>query len=585
MIKVRTLYLEKRFKNCIATCDELLQGRSAGPATPNFRSSTSNLSLHPVHQAFLIFHQAISNECLGLAAHKFSQNKISFLKAAQTHFKAALDMLPQPFASRYDASYETPQITSPDSDFFGDDTDVSRYPDATEQALRLSYDTPTFRISDATRSPSQESFDSVTSGTSISATYTVPDFDQYSPRISFGMVMDRQGNALLPGGTPSGLPRSLPSVNIDPIESSSSDDEDEPEHSSGWLPRSMRSLNLAAHTVDVDSDDEFRASDTKHLALPNHTPTGNVTNSLRVPLSQSSSHTSRLSASLSSKHLLCQDLIPSPLFSRTKKMPKLVNIKGTLTDGGPPRPLPRTPHAHLSHLTLLPARKTAVQTLISKYEGKLPLPDTPSSYVTATPPASASFEVGGPTPVTQRFNTIHDAFEPAAGRNHLTEYLTSRSLAQHNSNLAAFRTCLLSAHEKVAQMLEEAVEVQHKHNEEKRTARTDDDETGMPKNRLASLWLLSTPGKPKRSRPFAPQSGNPVSVSPARMMGRSKSLRDRKRLPLRNRVEESEEKRAERIEKLRSNGFQVHKERHGWKGDEYYEGFRRRVEIDLSALA
>jgi hypothetical protein len=622
LIRVRTLYVEKRFKHCIAACEELLEQlppTPITPITPIFAANARPAELHPVHRAFLIFHQAISYECMGLAAHKYSQNKLRFLGSTQQNFQAALDVLPQPFANTeggqpfsHQASPDLPNAND-DVSYYEDDSSSVSTPTVNEVGGIVLYDiapstpirkeesvditqsvcnTPVMVGPQRIRSTSDTSAVSDRTESNVSQALTVPNFDDYSSRQD---LVD-QDVATAPNHTPEipvskGLPRSTPLLQFDPDDFDSSDEEDESREHSTLLPRSMRSLNLAAYDVSSEDSESPVATPTKvpvsnidgmnedGIAMPPETPLTKAMTGLSVPATTSASHTNRLSASLSSTHVLCEELVPTPLFKIGKKTAKV-----SLDDAVQPvRPLPRIPRPFHNNLSLLPARKTAVQTLISKFEGTIPSPA--SSYTTATPLASAGSQITLYTPITPRFQMIHNAFDPYPQQSHLEAYLTSRSLANYNAQLTAFRTCLITASDQVAEWLKTAEHIQQQHEEEKRSVALQASSEGLPTNRLASMWLLSTPAKPKSIK----SRGGKASVlqigpspSRARMLGRSESLRSRKKLPLRNRVEESDEKRAERIEKLRKNGFRVNKETCGWKGEEYYETFRRQVEMELS---
>ncbi|ETN36990.1 uncharacterized protein HMPREF1541_07978 [Cyphellophora europaea CBS 101466] len=633
LIRIRKLYLEKRYKNCIAACDELVQTPPSTPVTPSFFTNTP-LELHPVHRMFLVFHQAISYESMGLAAHKYSQNKLRFFESAKERFDVALEVLPQPFAGGENGSYGDDQAGSPisqidpndesgygsnsskpnsplDASDVSEDEATSPFPDRSmdeagvtkhEETLSLtglggdtSSDIPRMQVSQRTRAVSIESLASDASGPSFSRMFAIPDFSKYSPR------RDRveQDSDLSDTGseTPKAnrsanmLPRSTPVVQVVYADSDSSDDEDtDNQKQMGWLPRSSRSLNLAAHEVnssDEESDDAVGTPSKAPTPLALATPVIAAIDSLSKPAA-GKAQVFRLSASLSSNHMLCEDLMPPPLFSKYKKVAKIQSDDPAATSRSP-RPLPRMPFSSHSQLNLLPARKTAVQTLISKYEGTIPGPDTPSSYTTATPPPSTLTQTTLHTPITPRFKMIHHAFDTAVAEDHLAAYLTSRSLANYNAQLAAFRTCLLTVSEHVGELLVAAETLQRQHEEEKRLAALRDAPDGLPTNRLASMWLLSTPGKPTGANGWHGGAGRrlqdstTLSASRSQLLARSESLRGRKKLPLRNRVEESEERRAERIKKLRDHGFHVRKERYGWKGGDYYEAFRRKAEIELVA--
>lgn len=618
MIDARKLYLEKRFKNCINACDQLLDLSPRSPLSPtSFTGSPSNVELHAVHRAFLIFHQAISYECMGIAAHKFSQNKLNFLSLAKEKFETALEILPPPFATGEDVTYSIPRRTSPtfsqDEDFEADQSFPSG---ATPAPLRdLSRRAPDVRVSDATtRSPSQESFDSTTTGTTVSVAFTAPDFDKYSYR-DFPQIPPSNSEDLWTAQDLC-LTRSTPTIDVQDIDIGTCDDDSEDEREGhrdlSWLPRSMLSLNLAAHNPASDSDDDQSIRSSEMVAVGEETPLSAAINSLRADMAHDVSPTKSLRPSHSTQHTFREDLAPPPLFNKALAPPKL-RFSEPVVPLKVSQPLPRTPHAphaphaHHTHYTLPSARKTAVQTLISKFEGTLPSPDTPSSYTTATPPMSTSTRPYAPTPITPRFNMIRNAFEPHhhSPQSQITAYLTSHALARYNAHLASFRTCLRTACTSVEEALDTARSIQQKRDEEKvaatrhstlptastitTTTNNDDVRSTMPQSRLASMWLLSsTPTRrrvtPRVSHPpreciARPQSSSPQQPPHGRYTRSSSSSRKR---PL-NRPEESAEKRTERIEKLRQNGMRVCKEKYGWKGEGWYEGFRRDVEAELRA--
>jgi hypothetical protein len=418
---------------------------------------------------------------------------------------------------------------------------------------------PVIRVSSRTRTPSEASSHYSSSSSSVSDTYTVPDFERYSPRPD-----------LLTG--PNFLPRTVTFPNVQKQE------------------QEWNKAEQAALGDDLE-------------ATPSQT---------RQP-----SYQNRLSACLSSTHLLDEELVPSPLFSRTRKTahvpfptisasldPIAANGIGTLSISEPPRPLPRTPHNHLTHQTLLPARLTAVQTLISKYEKALPSPTSPSSETTSAPALTPSPHPTA-TPTTARFAEIASAFAPknepssptpafpttAKADSTIASYLTSRSLARYNTHLSSFATSLRASLSRVENMIDEAHEIQERHTLEKQEAviREAQENGGLRKTRVASYWLLppSTPTTP--STPATPLPRRPPLSAPTPCKSASRSaFATTQQLPtLRSRLrkskpEENDLKRRQRIEKLRVCGFEVRKERYGWKGGRYYEELRRRVEVELS---
>jgi hypothetical protein len=621
LIHVRQLYLERRYKQCIAKCQDLIK-----LDVSHYRSIhgliAKGVQLHGVHCAFLQFHEAISYEALGQAAHAYSRNKLHFLELAKEKFTNTLDSLPQPFDSSKGGGEATPR---PSPIFVGPPTETDAGPrDSPESVI-----TPTIEVFNHTRKASDESEYS-TSNSSVSETYTVPDFNKYSPR----------PDLLAPTRT---------------------------------IPRTVTFPDVAKMDETDDSEDSEDASQQ---------------DSLDAPSPEHIRHKARLSACLSSTHVLANDLVPSPLFSRTKKTahvpfpPGLGQLNANtdtitpeVTDQ-PPRPLPRTPFTHTDHTTLLPSRRTAVQTLITKYENKLPSPNTPSSYTTASVPPSSAFTprvqaIPEKTPTTARFANIASIFAPnKADRlaEKVNASLSSHAMARYNSCLADFRTCLHTSISRIEEMIDQAHETHERRLQEKReqdAISATPEPKGMGQTRLRSFWLLKDPlpspvpevpmardtrydlqdldrgRRIWRGYPLRPDDGRarfnpnwgrepvwdpststkknfpgrlppwndelekvkalPMSVPTplSQQQGRATVVRNsspqvddavttpeqlttrlRDRLPI-LRTEEDDERRQQRIAKLRAANFEVRKEDHGWKGGRHYDDLARRVERSL----
>ena len=575
LICIRTLYIERRYKQCICVCTDLVTS-DVSMASPAMLRKSDASQLHPVHEAFQLFHQAICYEALGVAAHVYSRNKIPFLDSAKEKFAAALDALPQPFVTDEAGQFDTPK-SSPLEDSFM----TTEPPDAIREDSPQIGHVPSIQVPSRTRTPSEaSSYYSSSSSSSVSDTYTVPDFDRYSPR-----------SDLFP--TPSSIPRTV------------------------TFPDVQKQGLAFIKDEETDSEDDAE------------------------PTPRKPSYQNRLSACLSSQHVLSNDLVPSPLFSRNKKTaqityPPAANEDTLIDDeqasgaAQPPRPVPRTPYTHRTHHTLLPARQTAIQTLISRYEQNLPSPNTPSSYTTATPPASAftSNNVAIATPATARFANIASIFAPRLAPHSIdtskpgstiSEYLSSHTLARYNAFLSSFRTCLLVSVTRIDYLIGEAHETQERHVREKQEAALRDVQhngrTGQA--RLRSMWLLETPASVS---PPAPRSArvtrtNSNHASPQRLTLKATNRATESHsicpspthtppdtpvpsptsptgLPItiktrfidklsHLRVPEDICKKRERIEKLRASGFAVQKEKYGWKGARHYEDLRRRVEMEL----
>jgi hypothetical protein len=612
LIHVRQLYLERRYKQCISRCQELIV------LDVSNRQFTSNLianglQLHGIHKSFLHFHEAISYEALGQAAHAYSRNKLHFLELAKEKFTDTLDCLPQPFNSSSRGVEATPR---PSPIFVGSPAENEVCPAESPESVI----TPTIEVFSHARTVSDESKYS-TSNSSVSETYTVPDFNKYSPRPDLLVA-------------PRNFPRTVTFPDVSKM--------DETDDSEG-------------------SDDE---SQQDNIDAP--------------PSPEQVRHDARLSACLSSTHVLAKDLVPSPLFSRTKKivqipLPPGVGQPNANTDtiileamGQAPRPLPPTPFIHADHTTLLPSRRTAVQTLITKYEDRLPSPNTPSSYTTASVPPFSAFTpraqvIPYKTPTTARLANIAAIFAVnKADRlaEEVNDSLSSHALARYNSCLADFRTCLRTSITRIEEMIDQAQEAQEHRLQEKRDRQNavaaTPEPKGMGQTRLRSFWLLKDtlpspvqevpdleskqevgsdidspyfgrgrthtrfgrrqypPGYEMRHIPMAAQmmerqldrerteahtenrrrSAAPIKISdfateyalgqasddgrepeqpPMRIRDRLKNLR----------VEEDGERRQQRIAKLRAAGFEVRKEDRGWKGGRHYDDLARRVERTL----
>lgn len=219
----------------------------------------------------------------------------------------------------------------------------------------------------------------------------------------------------------------------------------------------------------------------------------------------------RLSQSLSSQHILAEELIPSPL-TRVERSAQ------TTTSLPAFRPLPPLPFNHKptfllrgGRQVLVPARQSAIQTLAAKFESNIPM----------TPPS----------PVTPRFDQIRRAFSPISTNQHLDSYLGSTSLTRYNEYLSSFRDQLIRHTKSIREYTDRAIEIQQQHKEKRLS-------------RMASFWSF----KPTDQSP----ESDPMIVA-----------------------------RKERIVQLKAKGWVVRKERHGWKGQAYYDRLRQQAEADL----
>lgn len=341
----------------------------------------------------------------------------------------------------------------------------------------------------------------------------------------------------------------------------------------------------------------------------------------------------RLSRSLSSQHALAEKLVPSPLFSRTASTKNEFQIYEdpevtllplvSLSKPLPPipntlRPLPLLPFntnveflLKGKRLVVVPKRKTALATLISKFEPENPF-NSPGTIVSFTHTAK--------TPVTERFENIAAAFVdkddekenmellPDDDGNYQKLYSAPQSRpidpftpcpaprpqkcistsditdqdtpnSQTSSDLAkplpdlvvTVRSSLLKHITTVNKKIEQVRDLQKSHQDEKRrqfaTMHSRDwslvpESPSKNKNRQSRI----SPAKDTRLRSF-------WNLQIADVQSRSTSAHDEKKKALK-----------ERIERLKKNGWQdVRKEAKGFKGAAYYEALRSSVEQEMAA--
>lgn len=136
--------------------------------------------------------------------------------------------------------------------------------------------------------------------------------------------------------------------------------------------------------------------------------------------------------------------------------------------------------------------------------------------------------------VNFEMSTSHeDSLISTDTKGNLERHISSRSLARYKKSLATFRTRLVRHGAYVDELIAQAIFLHQEHKNKQN-------------QRLASYW----------------------SFKPAIKNGA---------------VEESKAKdRRERVEFLKQMGWNVTKERHGWKGEDYYADLRQQVELDLS---
>ncbi|KIX99057.1 uncharacterized protein Z520_05518 [Fonsecaea multimorphosa CBS 102226] len=298
-------------------------------------------------------------------------------------------------------------------------------------------------------------------------------------------------------------------------------------------------------------------------------------NPMKHPATPVTSNTeeSRLERWPSSTRILQDDLVPSPLFSRNPKRPGM----GLLESDVDTRPLPPLPFNHKADFKIQGTRiiqdplmrKTAVQTLIARFEGTLPL--LPSALFTAarSPLREQVHELetpaASPGVTSMRFRMIRDAFSPDPHNEHLEAYLTnctSAALGRYNAHLADFRAQL---RKHIAYVDGEIVRVQKIQGERSATKALGS------KQRFASFWSFDVAS-----------TGSASKVAPgSTRVGRSTDLVGEDHDHDTPSGESSRHRFKKKIDELKRQGWKVCKERHGFKGVEFYEDLRRRVEAEL----
>jgi len=536
------------------------------------------VQVHPVHKTFLLFYQAICYESLGHIAHNYSSNKIPLFEQARDAFTSASETLSLPFLTtlggQYDALGSSPVCATSDvlALYKADSPSVYSTPSPIKHSTHR-------RHSTSVTSPSMTG-----SIRGVRVAHAVPDFNDYSPRLPIGTILSVQ--------------------------------------------------QLMQSSTNKDDAN------------------GVLTSEQRAE----SHHKARLSRSLSSQHALAENLIPSPLFSRGPTCTKESQSEtSTDTDGSlplvtlskplPPTPvnraLPALPFNHQPHFVLkgkrfvvVPRRKTALATLISRFERRSPF-DSP------TPRGSTGKELVlyEQTPTTERFQRISSTFvekqnadsssdstaqpyhalqepktsnetaryrpRPADSERHSSTHPVhnqgtipstpcpkprqrqrqqQRSSVHHhlqayNTHLSSLHTALRTHIASVTASISQTGALQLAHEDDKRRRFAD---------------MRGHPGR--RGRRHAAGSG-PASHERgdgdrgARDRDKDVRLRSFWSLQIRDTVtgagggggdEEKKRARKERIERLRGQEWEgVRKERFGWKGSEYYEGLRGRAERDL----
>ncbi|KIX02738.1 uncharacterized protein Z518_08680 [Rhinocladiella mackenziei CBS 650.93] len=496
LVKVQSLYLDRRFKQCIGLCEQLQKS-----------------DIHPLHQAFLWFYHAICYESIGLMAHDFSSKKLQFLGSAKESFILALQSLPLPYVSAEGGRYEQPD----------------------HSPLSLVFATPCVQ-----RMPAEV------------------------------------GDVASPSLRPAEIAQSI---------------------SSGSIYSTENAISESCTAVDSDEPlaENLQATFTPrtHMAQKESSKCNYSTTTPCTP----TTHKSRLIQSLSSTHVLAEELVPSPLFSRKPKRARTTQLTAqTLSDGGTPfrvsgqslgdrmpggteqlcldtessdssptlRQLPPLPFNHKPSFKIQgarlvqipsPMRQTAVQTLIAKSEGFLPFP--PSPLLQPLPWTShADTETFSMSPGTPRFKLVRDAFSPSLHNEHLEGYLSSVGVTTYNTSLVDFRT---QFRKHITYLDEEMCRVR-KARGEHAAAKT------LSKTRLASYWSFEHVASASKSK-----------FTETQQHGRGCGLGDNEDPQVKT--------KKERIERLGRKGWRVRKEDHGFKGIEWYENLRSRVEVELDRYA
>ena len=208
--------------------------------------------------------------------------------------------------------------------------------------------------------------------------------------------------------------------------------------------------------------------------------------------------------------------------------------------------------------------------------------------------------------MTERFAAIASTFAPKASPLEedpvaskemvLADYFSSHAISRFSGSLASFRTSLVTSIERIEALIDQTHETQEHHAKEKREAAIRElkksDKASAPGfggKRLASMWLLDnkapqlSPMRPSISSAQKNANGLDVNTDPITFKAeaaQSRKARFRDRL-VSLRTKEDEAKKVQRISNLRACGFEVRKERYGWKGIRHYDEMRRSVEIEI----
>jgi hypothetical protein len=218
-------------------------------------------------------------------------------------------------------------------------------------------------------------------------------------------------------------------------------------------------------------------------------------------------------------------------------------------------------------------RKTAVQTLIARYEGS----------ATAKPSRSPTrTDDDSPSPVTPRFQMIRDAFSPDPHNQCLDTYLSSVGRANYNAGLADLRSQLRKHVAFVEAAISETTRLQTDRAAAKALSKNRSasfwslehaDAKALSKNRYASFWSLE-----HAEADAVAATVVPTGADTGRRRGRDDQV------PAGRGNTTSSKSNADRIAKLRSQNWVVRKENHGFKGVDWYENLNRQVHRELDDL-
>ena len=338
------------------------------------------------------------------------------------------------------------------------------------------------------------------------------------------------------------------------------------------------------------NDDEI---ETYHMGAPDFNryswsprkPFGNKLATVReVSNGYAIDHRARLSDSLSDNHILDEPLVPSPLRIKTSRSP-LAEVSNSTQR---PRPLPVLPIKTLCSPT------SGVEKSTPRLLPQLPFNHKPSIFQhgqsrllqcptinTTTPQTlkegASSTDRATPSSFTPRFDFIYDVFEPQPsplqpdGRTpsaHIIPAVQDLPLTEQDeflSHVADLHRRIQTYHTPlIDEQISTTIQTQAEHEERKRQQGT---------SRVASYWLL---------RPVSPTSRVVPEVASTRKRQLKRPLQYNAETLEQDETDEQQTiTRKERVANLKASGWNVRKERHGFKGEEYYQNLEREVLAEL----